>query len=407
MRSRIICNFVFVFLSALTLCAQTPPKTPNLITQFNFAPPGARSLAMGATFIGVADDATASESNPAGLVILSRPEVSAHVRLSSFFNTFPNTVSGIGSDRFKDDSTGLSFLSYVHPFGRIAVSGYYQQAANFKSHSQFSGTFTGFEDFDNADSASSTFRLDNLGFSTALRIRSNVFAGATIRRSSLNLDYGTFSVFTICTFDEATGQCPIDQSIRVERTIDDGGSKMTFNAGMLLDFNPVSIGVVYKQGADFEFGARNVFQEKTETANVDQENVSTESVKVPATYGVGFSYRPRDVWRLSMDIVRISYSDLSTNVSDPSTGETRFLKVDDGTDIHFGGEYTMFVKETPMSLRAGYYHEPDHDLFPDIDSSASHVTFGGGIRIKNLQIDMAVNLSHITKEALFSFVQRF
>ena len=28
--------------------------------QYNFAPPGARSLAMGAAFIGLADDATAS-----------------------------------------------------------------------------------------------------------------------------------------------------------------------------------------------------------------------------------------------------------------------------------------------------------------------------------------------------------
>src|ERR1700757_3116697 len=43
---------------------------------FQFFPPGARSLAMGGTFVGIADDATAAASNPAGLVILTRPEAS-------------------------------------------------------------------------------------------------------------------------------------------------------------------------------------------------------------------------------------------------------------------------------------------------------------------------------------------
>jgi len=59
--------FVFILLfSALPAFAQVPnpPKTPQLTTQFNFSPPGARSLGMGSSFIGLADDATASESNP-------------------------------------------------------------------------------------------------------------------------------------------------------------------------------------------------------------------------------------------------------------------------------------------------------------------------------------------------------
>ena len=37
---------------------------------FNFRNPGARSLGMGGAFLGLADDATAAETNPAGLTIL-------------------------------------------------------------------------------------------------------------------------------------------------------------------------------------------------------------------------------------------------------------------------------------------------------------------------------------------------
>ena len=47
--------------------------------QFNFNNPGARSLGMGGAFVAVADDATAVIANPAGLVILQRPELSAEV----------------------------------------------------------------------------------------------------------------------------------------------------------------------------------------------------------------------------------------------------------------------------------------------------------------------------------------
>ena len=42
----------------------------------NLSTPGARARAMGGAFIGRADDATAAETNPAGLSLLVRPEVS-------------------------------------------------------------------------------------------------------------------------------------------------------------------------------------------------------------------------------------------------------------------------------------------------------------------------------------------
>src|SRR5207247_4862817 len=46
---------------------------------FNFSNPGARSLALGGAFIGLADDASGAETIPAGLTVLRKPEFSLEV----------------------------------------------------------------------------------------------------------------------------------------------------------------------------------------------------------------------------------------------------------------------------------------------------------------------------------------
>ena len=43
---------------------------------FRFVTPGARAVGMGKTFVGLADDATAAESNPAGMSNLLEQEFS-------------------------------------------------------------------------------------------------------------------------------------------------------------------------------------------------------------------------------------------------------------------------------------------------------------------------------------------
>src|SRR5262245_33791118 len=48
--------------------------------QFEFINPGAKSLALGGAFAGLADDATATFANPAGLTYLLGGELSMEVR---------------------------------------------------------------------------------------------------------------------------------------------------------------------------------------------------------------------------------------------------------------------------------------------------------------------------------------
>ena len=71
----IVCTLI-----ALPLAAQNTDIESLSGLQFNFGNPGARSLGMGGAFLGLADDASAAEANPAGLTILRKPEITIEGR---------------------------------------------------------------------------------------------------------------------------------------------------------------------------------------------------------------------------------------------------------------------------------------------------------------------------------------
>src|SRR5881394_608916 len=71
---------VLCALAAMPLAAQNTDIESLSGLQFNFGNPGARSLGMGGAFLGLADDASAAEANPAGLTILRKPEISVEGR---------------------------------------------------------------------------------------------------------------------------------------------------------------------------------------------------------------------------------------------------------------------------------------------------------------------------------------
>src|SRR6266852_3106701 len=94
---RKICLFAAISVAAaLPVAAQNTDIESLSGLTFNFGNPGARSLGMGGAFLGLADDASASEANPAGLTVLRRPEVSLEVRnyqeqqLFTTSGTFPD-----------------------------------------------------------------------------------------------------------------------------------------------------------------------------------------------------------------------------------------------------------------------------------------------------------------------------
>jgi long-chain fatty acid transport protein len=155
-----VCRAVVLWL----LFAVAAPGRPAVWAQFesdirfNFLAPGARSLAMGGAFLGLADDATAAYTNPAGLsnLTVGGPEVAVEFRRWSSSTLFLergnltreptgigiDTVAGSNVGRLKSDTEGLSFLSvgYVFPH-RWTAALYRHELVNDRSRTLSQGYF--------------------------------------------------------------------------------------------------------------------------------------------------------------------------------------------------------------------------------------------------------------------------
>ncbi len=76
---------------------------------------GVRPMGMGGAYVALADDATASYWNPAGLLQLQRPE------LYTSYATLHNRLAAQIFDG-REDAFGLHFVGYAHPLGKSAVA---------------------------------------------------------------------------------------------------------------------------------------------------------------------------------------------------------------------------------------------------------------------------------------------
>src|SRR5262249_55080708 len=125
--------------------------------QFNFSSPGARSLSLGGAFLGLADDATAAYTNPAGLTNLTRPELSAEGRRFEYKSSFISAgnaggePSGRGQDKFSEPifaephttTNSFSFGSIVYPVWRLSLAVYWHELANYETSVRTNGAFYG------------------------------------------------------------------------------------------------------------------------------------------------------------------------------------------------------------------------------------------------------------------------
>src|SRR5438067_6917862 len=100
--------------------------------QFNFGNPGARSLGMGGAFLGLADDASAAEANPAGLTVLRKPEVSIEIRNYVEQQIFSTTgeYPDITRTAFNHYSqrVPITFASAVYPYKNATFGVYFHEA---------------------------------------------------------------------------------------------------------------------------------------------------------------------------------------------------------------------------------------------------------------------------------------
>jgi long-subunit fatty acid transport protein len=348
--------------------------------QFNFSTPGARANAMGRTFIGIADDSSASITNPAGLVRLTRRQ---------FYVEFKSTeleverLAGVRSlvditpSTFGDTTSSIGFLSLSAPVGdRLAVA--FTRHEFLRHHESFT------LDPRPIPNSDLTFfpvegRTEFTGVSYAGSVAVTV---SPIVRLGFTLSYDTLSAESEATRFDFVFPTPDPFSARTNpnltanRTdIDENASGLSAIVGVLIVPNDrVTIGVQYAKGAtfevdetlrsnpDFDFGVNAPLEIPTTDEGVPLFP-KTVTINVPDRIGFGVAVRPTPRLLAAVDIVRIGYSSLTddfTLIFSESELDVDDFEVDDVTEFHAGAEYLVVPGDRRLFVRAGLFTSPDH-----------------------------------------------
>ena len=420
-----------LFAASGTVFAITDTET-NASIPFNLSNPGARSMGMGGAFVGLADDATAAYTNPAGLTQLVTPEISAEGRHTDYSIPHvsggsaaldPFSGSGLHSEDADSSRTNLSFISFVYPHDRWSFAFYRNELVRYQADFATSGDGVTvgnlYQTF--PVTADADLKIIDYGFSAGFKAGDAVSLGAGI-------SYYQFDIRTLMTrvafegaFDGVPAGTPVNSQAQRGSDNDIG---VNLGARFVLGEH-WSAGLTYRRGPKFTYEATNTILLGTPQVVVDLTDVR---FKVPDEFGAGLSWHPTDSLVINFDADYIQYSQLTHGVQslfgNGDAGVAR-LSIPNGTELHLGGEYTFTQMAHPFSLRAGVWHDPRHSIEyrgdPGTDLGASalavvfhggqgsqnHVAVGGGFAFSKFQIDAAADFSDQTDTLSLSGVYHF
>jgi long-chain fatty acid transport protein len=381
----------------------------NAGLQFNFSNPGARSLGMGGAYLGFSDDATAAYTNPAGLTVLSQPEIALEYRATRYSTPFVAGGSAINGSVFESESrsrsSGPSYMAAVYPGEGWAVAAYRNVELDFTNQfikSAIPFSFPG---------ATNRFIREAGSFIDAKSVNYGLSGAYEVNE---NLSLGLSAVYTLFDLSAASvrGEDGDIAFTQIERA---DAEEFTYNLGVLYKFNDkLSIGAAYRRGAEFDtlVGSINA------AGNVARRD---GSFNIPHQFGLGVAYRATENFAVGFDAHYVDYNTLS---DDPLRTELDSkVRFDSGVELRLGAEYVFSNFETPFILRAGVWRDPDHRfafqgtatnvnqfvdqiLFPS-GSAETHFSLGLGWALERLQLDVGADFSNPVKTYSASGVVRF
>jgi long-subunit fatty acid transport protein len=336
---------------------------------------------MGSAFIGLADDATASEFNPAGLRILRRPELALQWSFTEDRHTewLPNSSPPYPGepirDEFTDTYNSFSFAAATFPMQKLVLSISQLTPVYFDRYFIDPMEMEGEYFFRHQE-----VFLRNYGISAAYALTPELYIGVT----------GKYGIFE---YNESG------------TTADDSLEDYTLgaNLGLLWRLHPwFTLGAVYKTEQEIE-------------GTFEGQDVK---LQIPRTVGTGLAFHPNDKLRILGDIDYIEWSEFDDSLSGLENYERQ-----DVTRYHLGCEYLLgIVKDSAIFLRGGYMLEESNDRYysgedsifseyfekisPEPDD-VEHYTMGFGIAREWFQLDFAFDYSDKTTEYIISTVIYF
>lgn len=399
--------------------------------QFNFLNPGGRSTAMGGAFIAQGNDATGSETNPAGLLFIPKPMLFAEYRYfrHTVSRPYSATDTEIVNRTFTDPIHSPTFLSVVYPKGKWAFAFYRQELANFTArYANADMMLPGTQNQNyivNRQSIFLDFNLVNYGFTLARRLHETLAAGISVRAAHMD-----FQMQETVNLDRGRETPPFFPRLNINTDppdgvgnfamMDDDDWKISYVIGVQYKPNDyISLAGVYRSGEEHKLQA--VFFDNVLKTNVPPDQRSLRKayeefrIDVPVRIGFGLSLTPHDRWAVNFDAVHIRYADLNSQFLELlQASQRQYFGWENGTEYRAGAEYVLPVgKANSVAFRAGYYSTPDPSihylggadtapgtvgyinpiLFPAV-GTVHHATFGLGlVMFKNFQLDLAGDLS--------------
>jgi long-chain fatty acid transport protein len=333
------------FLTAPTNAAAQTDSEGFWKMKFNFLPPGARATGLGGAFIAIADDATAAESNPAGLTVLLYPQLSVEGRFTRYEPQ--NPWIGFDFDPSSGDydrSPGRevfspAFASAVLPVGGFTLAAFRHELMSYASSLDYgTPSFTGTSDLE--------INVANYGLGVAKRL------GAL----SLGVAGGISTMDMVQDLHYVSSFAGETRDNRWTTLGSDGRKQSTFvTAGAMLRLGErVALGGVYKYRGKFDdlgevLNGRRTFSGIT---TITGPTRTAFSFSVPDAAGIGMSVRLGDRFTVAADGEWVRYSELTEWVDQNFPPETFTAK--DGVDARAGAEYVIMAGATPVALRAGF-----------------------------------------------------
>jgi len=369
-------NFVFITLTAILLISTAGAQVENA-SSLNPVGSGARATGMGGAFISVADDATAASWNPAGLIQLERPEVSV---VYSFFRreqTYDSAKFPEMDGKNRVNADGLNYASVVYPFvlmnRNMIVSLNYQRLYEMNKIVNFNK----FRDDGYGDISLQHTDFEQKGYlyaispAFALQITPYLSLGATL--NFWDNVVGKNGWKTAYTLRERGPNIEGLTSFKNDTSFRGTNAHLGFLWAINGSF---TLGGVYKTPFDAHLKSK-ISAHYIQTAPSFWEVFFSESrhftLMIPASYGVGLSYRHSDSWTTAIDVYRTEWSnyvqtewsnyvhkDKNGKEVNPVTNESIHRgRLKDTTQVRMGTEY-LFIKETyVVPVRFGIFYDPE------------------------------------------------
>lgn len=398
-------------------------STPNIS--------GARTIGMGGAAVATVDDATATITNPAALVRLSKTEFRVdgtfrHVEAVTHpgadnLGTGDSIRMGLHVDETNQIDPVLVALAAPLGNGRTVIGLFHHELLPYDRYVTVTDPISG----GIAETHNVMFDLDEIGFSVAHSLfdgRLAIGLSASLVTPNMLITAkqdrtpqpGSYDGVEFSTYGSQTEQEPIWRFGLLYRPTE----TMAFGVNYTLTQNTeytmttansaATINSAQQNGCDGDINI-GVLPDGTPTGNW----ICPSSLLLPISMSVGFAYTSNEVWTFAIDATRINYSGIEEFHSPyayPSGDVTviqsrKDFEAKDIIEIHLGLEYLTRFKQYPLALRAGYYFDPAHDIkYSGTDSTSQliypggedvqHLSAGVGILfIEALQFDMALDVA--------------